>query len=155
MNPPIVYELTNPSSHSTRRITNTVQSIGLFLSVKHTYLRTSHFCCAYRDRKFLKFLQRRAQIPVVRLEQTARRFIIALGQLRYDAHCAIAQFRAGGVQIDHEIAADLAESDHRACADDVERNLRRGSRFQSGRPSKDLRSDRQRDYKIGFCSRGW
>src|SRR6266481_6402171 len=34
MNPPSVYELTNPSSHSTSRITNIVQSIRLFLSVK-------------------------------------------------------------------------------------------------------------------------
>src|ERR1700745_1421996 len=30
MNPPSVYELTNPSNHSTSRITNIVQSIGWF-----------------------------------------------------------------------------------------------------------------------------
>src|SRR5215467_8246340 len=34
MNPPKVYELTSPRSQSTSKITNIVQSIGLFLSVK-------------------------------------------------------------------------------------------------------------------------
>src|SRR5437773_10507876 len=34
MNPPSVYELTNPSSQSTSRITNIVKSMELFLSVK-------------------------------------------------------------------------------------------------------------------------
>src|SRR6266568_706873 len=115
MNPPSVYELTNPSSHSTSRITNIVQSIGLFLSVKHTYLRTSHFRCAYTKRKFLRFLQRGAQI------------------------------RACRVQIDHEIAAHFPQSDHRAGADDVERYLRCGTGFQSRGPSQDFWSDRKRD----------
>src|SRR4026207_2369933 len=99
MNPPIVYELTNPSSHSTSRITNIVQSIGLFLSVKHTYLRTSHFHCAYEKHKILRFLQRCAANPVVRLEQAASRFVIALGHCSHDPHGAVSQFRAGGVQI--------------------------------------------------------
>src|ERR1700752_564085 len=105
MNPPSVYELTNPSSHSTSRITNIVQSIGLFLSVKHTYLRTSHFRCAYEKWKFLKFLQHCSQIPIVGLEQAASRFVIALGHRSHDPHGTVSQFCAGGVQIDHEIAA--------------------------------------------------
>src|SRR5882757_11010301 len=145
MNPPSVYELTNPSSHSTSRITNIVQSIGLFLSVKHTYLRTSHFRCAYTKRKFLRFLERCTQIPVVRLEQAASRFVIALGQLGHDPHGTVAQFRACGVQIDHEIAAHFPKSDHRAGADDVERDFRRGTGFQSRGSSQDFRSDRKRD----------
>src|SRR6266481_1980069 len=135
MNPPSVYELTNPSSHSTSRITNIVQSIGLFLSVKHTYLRTSHFRCAYAERKILTFLQRRAQIPVVRLEQASGRFVIALGHLSHDPHGPVAQFRASGVQIDHEIAAHSPKSDHRARADNVERHLCGGPGFQSRGPS--------------------
>src|SRR4029453_3417307 len=145
MNPPNVYELTNPSSHSTSRITNIVQSIGLFLSVKHTYLRTSHFRCAYAEEKFLRFLQRCAQIPFVRLEQAASRFVIALGHFGHDPHGTVSQFRARGVQIDHEIAAYFPKSDHRASADDVERYLRCGTGFQSRRPSQDFRSDRKRD----------
>src|SRR4029453_7561917 len=145
MSPPTVYELTNPSSHSTSRITNIVQSIGLFLSVKHTYLRTSHFRCAYSKHKFLTFLQRCAQIPVVRLEQAAGRFVIALGHLSHDPHGTVAQFRARGVQIDHEIAAHFPKSDHRARADNVERDLCRGPGFQSGGPSQNFRSDRKRD----------
>src|SRR5215475_7599903 len=137
MNPPSVYELTNPSNHSTNRITNIVQSIGLFLSVKRTYLRTSYFRCAYAECKFLKFLQRFAQIPVVRLEQASGRFIIMLGHFSYDPHRPVAQFRARGVQIDHEIVAHFPESDHRAGADDVERDLRCRPGFQSRRPSQD------------------
>src|SRR5882672_6423193 len=130
MNPPNVYELTNPSSHSTSRITNIVQSIGLFLSVKHTYLRTSHFRCACAEWKFLKFLQRCAQIPVVRLEQATSRFGIALGHFGHDPHGTVSQFRARGVQIDHEIAANFAEADHRAGADNIERDLCCGPGFQ-------------------------
>src|SRR2546423_7123613 len=145
MNPPSVYELTNPSSHSTNKITNIVQSIGLFLSVKHTYLRTSHFRCAYAEWKFLWFLQRCAQIPVVRLEQAPGRFVIALGHLGHDPHGPVAQFRASGVQIDHEIAAHFPKSDHRAGANDVECYLRCGTGFQSRGPSQDFRSDRKRD----------
>src|SRR5678816_679826 len=145
MNPPNVYELTNPSSHSTSRITNIVQSIGLFLSVKHTYLRTSHFRCAYAEEKFLRFLQRCAQIPVVRLEQALSRFVIALGHLGHDPGGTVAQFRARGVQIDHEIAANFPKSDHRARADNVERDLCRGAAFQSCRSSQNFRSDRKRD----------
>src|SRR5215472_7463284 len=117
MNPPSVYELTNPSSHSTRRITNIVQSIGLFLSVKHTYLRTSHFRCAYAKQKFLRFLQRSAQIPVTRLEQAASGFVITLRDLGHDPHSTIAQFRACSAQIDHEVAPYFPESNHRAGAD--------------------------------------
>ena len=94
MNPPSVYELTSPSSHSTSRITNIVQSIGLFLSVKHTYLRTNHFRCAYAESKFLKFLQRSAQIPIVRFEQIAGRFVTTLRYLGNDSHGTVAQFRA-------------------------------------------------------------
>src|SRR4029077_5005047 len=144
MNPPSVYELTNPSSHSTSRITNIVQSIGLFLSVKHTY-RTSHLRCAYAKSKFLRFLQRCAQVPVVRLEQATDRFVIALGHFGHDPHSAVAQFRARGVQIDHEIAAHFPKSDHRARADNVERDLCRGTGFQSRRPSQNFRPDRKRD----------
>src|SRR5215213_5518502 len=114
MNPPSVYELTSPSSHSTSRITNIVQSIGLFLSVKHTYLRTSQFRCAYAEWKFLKFLQCYAQIPIARLQQPAGRFVIALGHLGHDPHGTVAQFRASGLQIDHQIAANFPKSDHRA-----------------------------------------
>src|SRR5204862_78724 len=117
MNPPSVYELTNPSSHSTNKITNIVQSIGLFLSVKHTYLRTSHFRCAYAEWKFLWFLQRCAQIPVVRLEQAPGRFVIALGHLAHDPHGPVAQFRARGVQSDHEIAAHFPQSEHSPAGD--------------------------------------
>src|SRR5215813_5048133 len=109
MNPPSVYELTNPSSHSTRRITNIVQSIGLFLSVKHTYLRTSHFRCAYAKQKFLRFLQRSAQIPVTRLEQAASGFVITL--------------RDRAVRIDHEVTPYFPESNHRAGADNIECDL--------------------------------
>src|ERR1043166_1657225 len=145
MNPPSVYELTNPSSHSTSRITNIVQSIGLFLSVKHTYLRTSHFRCAYPGWKFLKFLQRCAQIPVVRLEQAAGRFVMALGYLVHDPHGTVAQFRARGLQIDHEIAANFAQPNHGAGADYVERDFCCGRGFQSRGSSKDFRSDRKRD----------
>src|SRR6516164_3072512 len=123
MNPPSVYELTSPSSHSTSRITNIVQSIGLFLSVKHTFLRTSYFRCAYAGWKFLKFLQCCAQIPVVSLEQVAGRFVIAFGHFGHDSHGTVAQFRAGGVQIDHEIAANFAKPNHRARADNVECDL--------------------------------
>src|SRR5439155_617512 len=112
MNPPSVYELTKPRSHSTSRITNMVQSIRLFLSLGRTYLRTSHFCCAYRDPRFLTRLQSDTQIPVVRLEQTAGRLVIALSQLGYDPHGAIAQFCARSVQVDHEIAAHFTESNH-------------------------------------------
>ena len=54
MNPPNVYELTNPSSQSTSKITNIVQSIR-FLSVK-SYL-ASHEVVALRLSK-LKILQR-------------------------------------------------------------------------------------------------
>src|SRR6478752_8453880 len=122
MNPPSVYELTNPSSHSTSRITNIVQSIDLFLSVKHTYLRTSHFRCAYEKQEILRFLQRCPQIPVVRLEQAACRFVIALGHFGYDPHGAVAQFRTRGAQIDHEIAAHFPKSNHHARADNVERD---------------------------------
>src|SRR5215216_2885549 len=129
MNPPSVYELTNPSNHSTSRITNIVQSIGLFLSVKHTYLRTSHFRCAYAEWKFLKFLQRSAQIPIARLEQGSGRFVIALSHLSHDPHGTVTQLRARGVQIDHEIAAHFAKADHRAGADNVERDLCRGPGF--------------------------
>src|SRR6476619_8572751 len=154
MNPPSVYELTSPSSHSTSRITNIVQSIGLFLSVKHTYLRTSHFRCAYVGWKILKFLQRSAQIPVIRLEQAAGRFVIALRYFGHDSHRAVAQFRAAGVQIDHEIAAHFAEPDHRAGADNIERDLRGGPGFQSRRPSQNFRSDRKRDQQVELCSRG-
>src|SRR6266480_1508246 len=131
MNPPSVYELTSPSSHSTSRITNIVQSIGLFLSVKHTYLRTSYFRCAYAEWKFLKFLQRCAQIPVARLEQISGRFVTTLRYLGNDSHGTVAQFRARGVQIDHEIAANSAEPDHRAGADNVECDLCCGPGFQS------------------------
>src|SRR6476660_7667952 len=131
MNPPSVYELTNPSSHSTSRTTIIVQSIDLFLSVKHTYLRTSHFRCAYTKQKILRFLQRCAQIPVARLEQAASRFVIALGHFGHDSHGAVAQFRARGAQIDHEIAPHFPKSDHRARADNVDRNLCRGPGFQS------------------------
>src|SRR6266480_7193179 len=145
MNPPSVYELTNPSSHSTSRITNIVQSIGLFLSVKHTYFRTSDFRCAYAERKFLRFLQRCAQIPGVRFEQAASRFVIALGHLGHDPHGTVAQFRARGVQIDHEIAAHFPKSDYRASADNFERDLCRGPGFQSCGPSQNFRSDRKRD----------
>src|SRR5512132_2137310 len=135
----------NPSSHSTSRTTIIVHSIGLFLSVKHTYLRTSHFRCAYAEWKFLKFLQRCAQIPVVRLEQAASRFVIALRHLCNDPHGTVAQFRARGVQIDHEIATHFPKSDHRASADNVERDLCRGPGFQSRGPSQDFGSDRKRD----------
>jgi hypothetical protein len=90
MNPPIVYELTNPSNHSTSRITNIVQSIGWFLSVKHTYLRTSHFRCAYARSKFLHFLQCGAQIPVVRFEQTAGGFVTALRYFSDDPNRTVA-----------------------------------------------------------------
>src|SRR5947208_16019008 len=114
MNPPSVYELTNPSSHSTNKITNIVQSIGLFLSVKHTYLRTRHFRCAYAEWKFLLFLQRCAQIPVVRLEQAPGRFVIAFGQLGQDPHGPLTQFRTSGVPIEPEVAATLPSSDPRA-----------------------------------------
>src|SRR6266403_6117847 len=145
MNPPNVYELTNPSSHSTSRITNIVQSIGLFLSVKHTYLRTSHFRCAYAKWKFLMFLQRCAQVPVGRLEQAASRFVIALGHFGHDPPGTVAQFRARRVQIDHEIAAHFPKADHRAGADNVERDLCRGPGFQSRGPSQNFRSDRKRD----------
>src|SRR5205814_421093 len=110
MNPPSVYELTKPRSHSTSRITNIVQSIRLFLSLGRTYLRTSHSRCAYRDPGFLMCLQSDTQIPVVRLEQTPGRLIIALSQLGYDPHGAIAQFCARSVQVDHEIAAHFTES---------------------------------------------
>src|SRR5438067_3300236 len=145
MNPPSVYELTNPSSHSTSRITNIVQSIGLFLSVEHTYLRTSHFRCAYAKRRFLRFLKRGTQIPAVRLEQAASRFVIALGHLGHDPHGTVAQFRASGVQIDHEIAAHFPKSDQRAGADNTERDLCCGPGLQSCRPSQNFRSDRKRD----------
>src|SRR5215813_13941942 len=104
MNPPSVYELTSPSNHSTNRMTNIVQSIGLFLSVKHTYLRTSYFRCAYAECKFLEFLQRRAQIPVVRLEQASGRFVIMLGHFSHDPYGPVTQFRTGSVKIDHEVA---------------------------------------------------
>src|SRR4029450_13325845 len=147
MNPPSVYELTNPSSHSTSRITNIVQSIGLFLSVKHTYLRTNYFRCVYVKWKFLLFLQRCAQIPVARFEQAAGRFVIALGYLCHDPHGTVAQFRARSVQIDHNVAAHFAESDHRAGNDDVESDLRCGSGFQSRRTSQDFRSDRKSNHQ--------
>src|SRR6266487_946260 len=153
MNPPIVYELTNPSSQSTSSITNIVQSIGLFLSVKHTYLRTSHFRCAYTKWKFLRFPQCCAQIPVVRLEQAASGFVITLGHLGQDSNRAVAQFRTAGVQIDHEIAAHFAEPDHRAGADNVERDLCGGPGFQSRRPSQNFRSDGKRDQQVELCSR--
>src|SRR6476659_1025443 len=142
MNPPSVYELTNPSSHSTNRITNIVQSIGLFLSVKHTYLRTSHFRCAYKKWKFFRVLQRRAQIPVARLEQAASRFVIALGHFGHDPHGTDSQFRARSAHIDHEVAAHFPKSDHRAGADNVERDRCRGPGFQSRGSSQNLRSDR-------------
>src|SRR5438045_97582 len=154
MNPPSVYELTNPSSHSTSRITNIVQSIGLFLSVKHTYLRASYFRCAYAEWNFLKFLQSCAQIPVVRLEQAAGGFVITSGYLSHDSHGTVAQFRTSGVQIDHEIAANFAEPDHRAGADKVKRDLCRGPGFQSRRPSHNFRSGWKRDYQIELFSRG-
>src|SRR5439155_22248497 len=112
----------------------------VILSLSCTYLRASDFCCAYRNCRFLN-LQSGAQIPVVRLEQTAGRFIVTLNQVSHDAHGALAQFSARGMQIDHEIAADFAKSNHCARADDVERDLRRGPGFQSGRSSQDLRSD--------------
>src|SRR5262249_18499029 len=138
MNPPSVYELTNPSNHSTSRITNIVQSIGLFLSVKHTYLRTSHFRCAYEEPKFLRFLQRCAQIPVASLEQAVGRFVIALGYLCHDPHGTVAQLRARGVQIDHEVAAYFPKSDHRAGADNVKGYIGCRPGFQSRRPSQDF-----------------
>src|SRR6266436_7175096 len=146
MNPPSVYELTKPRSHSTSRITNIVQSIRLFLSLGRTYLRTSHSRCAYRDPGFLMCLQSDTQIPVVRLEQTPGRLIIALSQLGYDPHGAIAQFCARSVQVDHEIAAHFAESNHFTCVDHIERDLRSGPGFQSGRPGQDLGSNRKRDH---------
>src|SRR6266699_3404163 len=136
MNPPSVYELTKPRSHSTSRITNIVQSIRLFLSLGRTYLRTSHSRCAYRDSRFLTCLQSDTQIPVVRLEQTAGRLVIALSQLGYDPHGAIAQFCARSVQVDHEIAAHFTETNHCTRADHIERDLRSGPAFNLVDPAR-------------------
>src|SRR5690348_13678692 len=105
MNPPSVYELTKPRSHSTSRITNIVQSIGLFLSVRSYVSSHEPLPLRLSGFRFLTCLQSDTQIPVVRLEQTAGRLVIALSQLGYDPHGAIAQFCARSVQVDHEIAA--------------------------------------------------
>src|SRR5215471_16829115 len=137
MNPPSVYELTKPRSHNTSRMTNIVQSIGLSFRLSCTYLRKSHFRCAYQNSRFLTCFESGTQLPVVRLEQTPGRFVIALSQLREDPHGAVAQFCARGVQIDHEIAAHVAESNHCARADNVKRDLSRGPGFQSGRSGQD------------------
>src|SRR6266480_3474963 len=88
------------------------------------------------------------QIPTAGFELFACRVVIGLGQLSDDAHGAIAQLRAGGMQIDHQIAPDLAERDHGAGADDVERNLGDSPCFQAGGSGYNFRSNRESNNKI-------
>ncbi len=73
----------------------------------------------------------------------SRRAVIALGQFRDHAGRTIAQLRARRVQIDHQIALHFSERDHRAGADDIERNLGRRSGPQPCRAGQNLRTDRE------------
>ena len=58
--------------------------------------------------------------------------LIALRHFHDEANGAIAQLRVRCVHVDHQVSANFAERDHGAGADNVERNLRRGARFQTG-----------------------
>src|SRR6266496_32392 len=167
MNPPSVYELTSPSSQSTSKITNTVHSIT-FLSVgshvpscdavplrlwKAKFLHGSPVCIVPYEWPRLQLFHYGTQVPFRGFKLSTRGIVIASCQIDHDPHRAIAQLGTRGMQINHQIAAHLAQRDHRAGADDVERSLRRRSSFQSGRSSQDLRADGEGDHKIDCCGR--
>jgi hypothetical protein len=92
MNPPNAWNPIHPSSQSTSKITNIVQSIRILSVGSHVpswdgvpvrlskakFLHGSPVCSVSGERPRLEFFHYRTQVPIGRLELSTGRFVIAL-----------------------------------------------------------------------------
>src|SRR6185369_9547967 len=65
-----------------------------------------------------------------------------------DALAAVLQLLAGDLQIDHQVAIDLAGLHHGRGADGVQDDLGRRAGFHPRRPDDDLWTDERRDHHV-------
>src|SRR5271170_4038313 len=87
----------------------------------------------------------RLDAPSRFLERVAGGGRISAGELAHDAYGTVAQLGVGWVEINHEVADDLAESNHRQGGENVQDELGGGAGFETRRAGQNLWSDIRRD----------
>ncbi len=83
------------------------------------------------------------------IQRRLRGWSIALGGFHHDGNLAFDQLGVGGLNVDHQVAVDLAAADHRPGGDHVQHQLLCGSGLQAGRAGHHFRADNRCNGDVG------